>query len=196
MGGTDDEVDADADVASVWCRLYGVFFITFDNAADAAHTNVMQKGLLNFGILLCAPTGLPRFSLSLCCFWQAGVLWVVSGLELNWPINNRFLAMSCGGSLVGLHQSRRLDDSFVSMYAINGPAVMPLFSELRVQKLERLQNLFCCIGTQLTLLICFCFELREQLLERMQAPFCCVLALGGLLMLESSLSRCGAGLSY
>ncbi|GMH31232.1 hypothetical protein Nepgr_033075 [Nepenthes gracilis] len=51
-GGAVDEADADADVASVCCWLYGVFFITFDNAADAAHTNVMQEGLLNFGILL------------------------------------------------------------------------------------------------------------------------------------------------
>ncbi|GMH03550.1 hypothetical protein Nepgr_005389 [Nepenthes gracilis] len=51
-GGAVDEADADADVASVWCWLYGVFFITFDNVADAARTNVVQKGLLNFGILL------------------------------------------------------------------------------------------------------------------------------------------------
>ncbi|GMH06027.1 hypothetical protein Nepgr_007867 [Nepenthes gracilis] len=45
-GGAVDEVDADA--ASVCCWLYGVFFITIDNAADVARTNVMQEGLLNF----------------------------------------------------------------------------------------------------------------------------------------------------
>ncbi|GMH02148.1 hypothetical protein Nepgr_003987 [Nepenthes gracilis] len=39
-GGAVDEADADADVASVWCWLY---------AADAARSNVMQNGLLNFG---------------------------------------------------------------------------------------------------------------------------------------------------
>ncbi|GMH12928.1 hypothetical protein Nepgr_014769 [Nepenthes gracilis] len=58
--------DADADAASVCCWLYGVFFINFDSAADAARTIVMQEGLLNFGILLwCFAEGILGEDLSL-----------------------------------------------------------------------------------------------------------------------------------
>ncbi|GMH01991.1 hypothetical protein Nepgr_003830 [Nepenthes gracilis] len=45
-GGVVDDADVDADAASVCCWLFGVFFITFDTAADAAHAIVMQEGLL------------------------------------------------------------------------------------------------------------------------------------------------------
>ncbi|GMH22065.1 hypothetical protein Nepgr_023908 [Nepenthes gracilis] len=46
MGGAVDDAEADADAASCCCRLFGVFFITFDTAVDAARAIVLQGRLL------------------------------------------------------------------------------------------------------------------------------------------------------
>ncbi|GMH28225.1 hypothetical protein Nepgr_030068 [Nepenthes gracilis] len=59
-GGAVDEANADADVVSAWCWLYAADA----KAADDARLIVMQYGVLNLGILLCA--GLLTLVLGFC----------------------------------------------------------------------------------------------------------------------------------